>query len=39
VPEHLREQLRTQGIYETWLFDKDGSFQVKTLAKAQLRGF
>jgi len=39
VPEHLREQLRTNGIYETWLFDKDGSFQVKTLAKAQLRGF
>jgi protein TonB len=38
VPAELREHLQRNGIYETWLFDKDGSFQVKTLAKAQLMG-
>jgi protein TonB len=38
VPADLREDLQRNGIYETWLFDKDGSFQVKTLAKAQLSG-
>jgi protein TonB len=35
VPQDLTDELRRNGIYETWLFDKDGSFQVKTLAKAQ----
>ena len=24
------------GLMETWLFDNDGTFQVKTLAKAQM---
>jgi hypothetical protein len=38
VPDELRDELRRNGIYETWLFDKDGSFQVKTLAKAQRSG-
>jgi periplasmic protein TonB len=35
VPESLREELSRNGINETWLFDKDGSFQVMTLAKTQ----
>jgi hypothetical protein len=35
VPEDVRDELKRNGITETWLFDKDGSFQVKTLAKAQ----
>lgn len=35
VPDELRDELKRNGIYETWLFDKDGSFQVKTLAKVQ----
>jgi hypothetical protein len=38
VPDELRDELKRNGIYETWLFDKDGSFQVKTLAKAQRSG-
>lgn len=35
VPESLRDELRRNGFCETWLFDKDGSFQVMTLAKPQ----
>jgi protein TonB len=35
VPDALREELMRNGINETWLFDKDGSFQVMTLAKSQ----
>jgi protein TonB len=35
VPDDVRDELVRNGITETWLFDKDGSFQVKTLAKAQ----
>jgi periplasmic protein TonB len=35
VPQDIADELRRNGINETWLFDKDGSFQVKTLAKAQ----
>lgn len=35
VPEHLRSELSRNGFIETWLFDRDGSFQVKTLAKPQ----
>jgi len=35
VPDSLREELSRNGINETWLFDKDGTFQVKTLAKTQ----
>jgi hypothetical protein len=35
VPDDVRDELMRNGITETWLFDKDGSFQVKTLAKAQ----
>jgi len=35
VPDELRDELRRNGFCETWLFDKDGSFQVKTLAKTQ----
>lgn len=35
VPESLREELSRNGINETWLFDKDGTFQVMTLAKTQ----
>lgn len=39
IPEGLRDELRRNGFCETWLFDKDGSFQVKTLAKAQRSSF
>ncbi len=35
IPEHLRDELKRNGINETWLFEKDGTFQVMTLAKAQ----
>lgn len=35
IPEHLRAELKRNGINETWLFEKDGTFQVMTLAKAQ----
>lgn len=35
IPEHLRAELQRNGINETWLFEKDGTFQVMTLAKAQ----
>lgn len=36
IPLNLREKLTNEGFMETWLFDNDGTFQVKTLAKAQL---
>ena len=35
VPEELRGELMRNGFIETWLFDNDGSFQVRTLAKLQ----
>lgn len=35
LPASVREELMRNGINETWLFDKDGSFQVMTLAKPQ----
>ena len=38
VPEQLRPELSRNGIVEAWLFDNDGTFQVKTLAKAQQTG-
>lgn len=31
----LRSKLKHEGLIETWLFDRDGSFQVRTLAKVQ----
>ncbi len=36
IPTHLRDKLSKEGFMETWLFDNDGTFQVKTLAKAQM---
>ncbi len=36
IPDHLRDKLSKEGFMETWLFDNDGTFQVKTLAKAQM---
>jgi protein TonB len=36
LPTHLRDKLAQGGMMETWLFDNDGTFQVKTLAKAQM---
>lgn len=38
VPEPHRDELRRNGFMEAWLFDSDGTFQVKTLAKAQRTG-
>lgn len=35
--DDAKAELRRNGIVEAWLFDNDGSFQVKTLAKAQRR--
>lgn len=37
VPEEHRDELQRNGFMEAWLFDNDGTFQVKTLAKAQRR--
>jgi protein TonB len=37
IPASLRGELLGDGFMETWLFDRDGSFQVKTLAKPQRR--
>ena len=37
VPEEHKAELRRNGFMEAWLFDNDGTFQVKTLAKAQRR--
>jgi hypothetical protein len=38
LADHHRNELRRNGFMEAWLFDNDGSFQVKTLAKAQRMG-
>ncbi|TAK96455.1 MAG: hypothetical protein EPO09_05960 [Aquabacterium sp.] len=35
LTEEAKSELRRNGFIEAWLFDNDGSFQVKTLAKAQ----
>lgn len=35
APAALHDELRRHGFVETWLFDRDGSFQVKTLARPQ----
>lgn len=37
VPEEHKGELQRNGFMEAWLFDNDGTFQVKTLAKAQRR--
>jgi len=33
-----RTEMQRGGLIEAWLFDSDGTFQVKTLAKAQQSG-
>lgn len=38
LSEEMRAELKRNGLIEAWLFDNDGSFQVKTLAKAQRMG-
>jgi periplasmic protein TonB len=38
VNDDVRGELRRNGFMEAWLFDNDGRFQVKTLAKAQRMG-
>lgn len=38
LADHHRSELRRNGFMEAWLFDNDGTFQVKTLAKAQRAG-
>lgn len=38
LPAHLKDEMHRNGLIEAWLFDNDGSFQVKTLAKAQRMG-
>lgn len=38
LSEEAKAELRRNGLIEAWLFDNDGSFQVKTLAKAQRMG-
>lgn len=38
MSDEVRAQLRNDGFMEAWLFDNDGRFQVKTLAKAQRMG-
>jgi len=35
LTEADRAELQRSGLMEAWLFDSDGTFQVKTLAKAQ----
>lgn len=37
VPHEHKDELKRNGFMEAWLFDNDGTFQVKTLAKAQRR--
>lgn len=37
VPDEHKSELKRNGFMEAWLFDNDGTFQVKTLAKAQRR--
>ncbi|MGC4061999.1 MAG: hypothetical protein QM749_14555 [Aquabacterium sp.] len=38
LSEEAKAELHRNGLIEAWLFDNDGSFQVKTLAKAQRMG-
>lgn len=38
MPDEVKDHMRRNGFMEAWLFDNDGRFQVKTLAKAQLTG-
>ncbi|HET8693894.1 MAG: hypothetical protein KGI91_08405 [Burkholderiales bacterium] len=38
VPDQVRSELSRNGIVEAWLFDSDGTFQVRTLAKPQSSG-
>lgn len=38
MSDDMRAELKRNGLIEAWLFDNDGSFQVKTLAKAQRTG-
>lgn len=35
LSEADRAEMQRSGLIEAWLFDNDGTFQVKTLAKAQ----
>ena len=35
APAALHDELKRHGFVETWLFDRDGSFQVKSLAQPQ----
>lgn len=37
-PEALREELRVNGFVEAWLFEDDGRFALKTLARPQQGG-
>jgi hypothetical protein len=39
LSEEAKAELKRNGLIEAWLFDNDGSFQVKTLAKAQRMGY
>lgn len=39
MSEETRSEMHRNGLIEAWLFDNDGRFQVKTLAKAQSRGY
>ncbi|RTL29986.1 MAG: hypothetical protein EKK47_11965 [Burkholderiales bacterium] len=39
LSDEARAEMHRNGLIEAWLFDNDGSFQVKTLAKTQSRGF
>jgi hypothetical protein len=38
LSDDAKAELRRNGLIEAWLFDNDGSFQVKTLAKTQRSG-
>lgn len=38
VPDSVKPDLARNGFVEAWLFDSDGTFQVKTLAKPQRSG-
>lgn len=35
LPPEVQQRLTRDGVIETWLFDRDGSFQVRTLARPQ----
>jgi hypothetical protein len=39
LSDEAKAELKRNGLIEAWLFDNDGSFQVKTLAKAQRMGY